>query len=155
MNWEAIGAIAELTGALAVFLTLVYLAVQIRQNTKALQGTTLNAITAQTGEELKWASEQTDVRLKARDEFESLSEAELWPLYCWLASALQARENEYFQFKLGLLDRMVWDSRLNIVENIFDNEWAIWRWKDRLRNVYSDEFTQLIDGVVAAKRKVA
>ena len=66
MNWEAIGAIAELTGALAVFLTLVYLAVQIRQNTKALQGTTLNAITAQTGEELKWASEQTDVSRMTR-----------------------------------------------------------------------------------------
>ncbi len=155
MNWEAIGAIAELMGALAVFLTLVYLTVQIRQNTKALQGTTLNAITAQTGEELKWASEQTDIRRKARDEYESLSEAELWQLYCWLASALQARENEYFQFKLGLLDRMVWDSRLNIIESIFDNEWAIRHWKDRLRNVYSDEFTRLIDDVVAAKRIVA
>ncbi len=155
MNWEAIGAIAEIMGALAVFLTLVYLTVQIRQNTKALQGTTLNAITAQTGEELKWASEQTDLRLKARDESESLSEAELWQLNCWLASAMHARENEYFQFKLGLLDRMVWDSRLNIIESIFDNEWAIRHWKDRLRNVYSDEFTRLIDDVVAAKRIVA
>jgi len=155
MNWEAIGAIAELMGAIAVFSTLVYLTVQIRQNTKALQGTTLNAITAQSSEELKWASEQTDLRLKARDESESLSEAELWQLYCWLASAMQARENEYFQFKLGLLDRMVWDSRLNIVESIFDNEWAIRHWKDRLRKVYSDEFTRLIDDVVAAKRIVA
>ncbi len=30
MNWEAIGAIAELLGSLAVFLTLIYLAVQVR-----------------------------------------------------------------------------------------------------------------------------
>ena len=35
MNWEAIGAIGEIVGATAVFVTLVYLAVQIRQNTKA------------------------------------------------------------------------------------------------------------------------
>ena len=34
MNWEALGAIAEAVGATAVFISLVYVAVQIRQNTK-------------------------------------------------------------------------------------------------------------------------
>ncbi len=34
MNWEALGAIAEATGAIAVFVSLVYVAAQIRQNTK-------------------------------------------------------------------------------------------------------------------------
>ncbi|MGD8829731.1 MAG: hypothetical protein PVF57_03930, partial [Pseudomonadales bacterium] len=34
--WEAIGAIGELLGAIGVILTLVYLAVQIRQNTSAM-----------------------------------------------------------------------------------------------------------------------
>ena len=33
MNWEAIGAIGEVLGAAGVIFTLVYLAVQIRQNT--------------------------------------------------------------------------------------------------------------------------
>ena len=32
MNWDAVGAIGEILGALAVFLTLLYLAAQIRQN---------------------------------------------------------------------------------------------------------------------------
>ena len=36
MNWEAIGALAELCGAAALVATLVYLAVQIRQNNKLL-----------------------------------------------------------------------------------------------------------------------
>ena len=36
MDWNAIGAIGEIIGALAVFLTLVYLALQIRQNTKSM-----------------------------------------------------------------------------------------------------------------------
>ena len=31
MNWEAIGAIGEVLGALAVVITLIYLAVQVRQ----------------------------------------------------------------------------------------------------------------------------
>ena len=32
MNWEAIGAIGEVIGAAAVVITLVYLAIQIRQS---------------------------------------------------------------------------------------------------------------------------
>ncbi len=34
MNWEAIGAIGELTGAAGVILTLVYLSLQIQQNSE-------------------------------------------------------------------------------------------------------------------------
>ena len=34
MNWDAIGAIGEIVGATAVVVSLVYLAVQIRQNTR-------------------------------------------------------------------------------------------------------------------------
>ena len=37
MNWEAIGAIGEVMGALVVIVTLGYLAIQIRQNTRALR----------------------------------------------------------------------------------------------------------------------
>ena len=36
MNWEAIGAIGELIGALAVVITLVFLVLQLRQNTRAV-----------------------------------------------------------------------------------------------------------------------
>ncbi|MGB0133791.1 hypothetical protein, partial [Dokdonella sp.] len=35
MNWDAIGAIGEIAGAIGVIVTLLYLAIQLRQNTKA------------------------------------------------------------------------------------------------------------------------
>ena len=37
MNWEAIGAIGELLGGIVVVVSLVFLAIQIRRNTQALQ----------------------------------------------------------------------------------------------------------------------
>ena len=46
MNWEAIGAVGETVGALAVLVTLVYLAVQIRQNTKAVQAAAVDSTTS-------------------------------------------------------------------------------------------------------------
>ena len=36
MNWEAISAVGQLVGAVAVLITLIYLAVQIKQNTAAV-----------------------------------------------------------------------------------------------------------------------
>lgn len=36
MNWDAIGAIGEIIGAIAVVVSLVYLAIQIRQNTQQI-----------------------------------------------------------------------------------------------------------------------
>jgi hypothetical protein len=38
MNWEAIGAVGEIVGAIAVIATLAYLAIQVRQNTNSVQG---------------------------------------------------------------------------------------------------------------------
>ena len=43
MNWDAIGAIGEIIGAFAVFITLAYLALQIRQNTKAVHSSALDS----------------------------------------------------------------------------------------------------------------
>jgi len=37
MNWDAIGAIGEILGALAVVLTLGYLAIQVKQNTHSMK----------------------------------------------------------------------------------------------------------------------
>jgi hypothetical protein len=45
MNWEAIGATGEIIGALVVFLTFVYLALQIRQNTHATRAASHHAVT--------------------------------------------------------------------------------------------------------------
>lgn len=43
INWEAISSIAEVTGAAAVIISLVYLAVQIRSGTQALKTSTRDA----------------------------------------------------------------------------------------------------------------
>ena len=40
MHWDAIGAIGEIVGAIAVVATLAYLAIQMRQNTTQLKNAT-------------------------------------------------------------------------------------------------------------------
>jgi len=60
MNWEAIGAIGEVGGAVAVIATVIYLARQIRQNTSALRSTATQAAHDQAA--------KTKVFVKAGDE---------------------------------------------------------------------------------------
>ena len=45
MNWEVIGAVSELIGALAVIASLVYLAYQVRQHTRVIQSSSFQATT--------------------------------------------------------------------------------------------------------------
>ena len=42
MNWDAIGAIGEIIGSMAVILTIVYLSMQIRQTTKSARSASGN-----------------------------------------------------------------------------------------------------------------
>ena len=44
MNWEALGAVGEIAGATAVLITLIYLAVQIRQNTATVATATYESV---------------------------------------------------------------------------------------------------------------
>jgi hypothetical protein len=48
MNWEAIGATAEAIGALGVIVSLLYLAVQIRQNTASVKAGSYDSWLSQT-----------------------------------------------------------------------------------------------------------
>ncbi|MGD8809227.1 MAG: hypothetical protein PVG24_06460 [Gammaproteobacteria bacterium] len=44
MNWAAIGAITQIVGMIAVVVTLVYLAIQTKQNTSATQAAVRQAM---------------------------------------------------------------------------------------------------------------
>ena len=72
MNWEAIGAIGEIVGALGVILTLGYLAYQIRQNTFQLEQSTLAAKAAAQN-----ASNEA-LRENRKALFDNVQMAEIW-----------------------------------------------------------------------------
>jgi hypothetical protein len=47
MNWEAIGAIGEIVGATAVVMTLVYVAIQIKQSTTTSRAQAISQVNSQ------------------------------------------------------------------------------------------------------------
>jgi hypothetical protein len=70
MNWDAVGAISQIVGAVLVGITLIYLAVQLRQNTSALKSSTFLAISASMGSTMEvWAthSDLAPLLIKAQE----------------------------------------------------------------------------------------
>ena len=73
------GAIGEILGAIGVIATLIYLAKQIRTNTKTTQGATANAILRDARELLRVPfsdRESADLFLRGMENFDSLDDVE-------------------------------------------------------------------------------
>ena len=79
MNWEIIGATGEWAGAVAVVITLFYLAMQIKQNTKAMRGGTsfsVNDSLAKNLSAIRSDGEFAEIWLRGLRDLNSLDEVE-------------------------------------------------------------------------------
>ena len=87
MNWEAVGAISQIVGAVLVGITLIYLAVQLRQNTSALKSSTFLAISTLMGSTMEvWAthSDLAPLLIKAQAGLDELSPDERGKSPIWI-----------------------------------------------------------------------
>jgi hypothetical protein len=102
MNWEAIGAVGEVAGAVGVIITLAYLAVQIRNSSRATESQ-VHASLASEMERLLVALSQNDplvevVTLAQRGE--KLTEVQAIKLLSWFNGFLRVCESHIVQWKL-------------------------------------------------------
>lgn len=148
MNWDAFGAIAEFGGAIAVVVSLIYLAVQVRQNTRAVKGQTAHAITERQQAELHWSHEIAGVFTKAIETPGELSSAEAWSLSEWLNAAIVMRQNEYRQFKLGLVEPEVWRQSEGVIVMLLGFAWSRNWWNVIGRDQVSPDLAERVDGLL-------
>ena len=144
MNWEAIGAIGETIGALAVVVTLAYLAVQIRQNNDLLRSGSRQALVTNDITSLSVNMRNADVFAKFA-EMGELSAEEQMQLSFIFALDLRNREFEYFQYKNGLLDEETWLAYRHVILINHASELGR-KWWDRVgRGIVDPGFAKLVD----------
>jgi hypothetical protein len=106
MNWDAISAIAEFVAALLVLPTLIYLAIQFRQNTKAVKSATYQAINDSMTKNLENIIDNeylVPLILKAQKSYSSLSEEEQARYHFLNMAMIRRFETVYIQRSLGLI----------------------------------------------------
>jgi hypothetical protein len=152
MNWTAISTISELVGALAVVVTLFYVAAQIRQSTNAiLANSRQTLLDADLGLISDFIDHAVDPHLIG-DEVKSTPEDER--RFTWLlVKAIRIREFAWHQYKSGHLDEKSWQSYMAPVASMFVTQRA-----KAVLGFYtgSPDFARVLaDWLRAAKEKAA
>jgi len=135
MNWEAIAAIGQMLGSLAVLITLVYLALQVRQNTLA------HRATAHMGR-YAFAREQTArmidpaiaaLALKGFSDNDTFTEIEAWQCHSLLQSFMLGSEEMFWLHNQGSLDEDAFNVQMTVLLQILGTvsgraSWEIGNW---------------------------
>ena len=150
MNWEAIGAIGELIAAVAVVVTLIYLATQIRQNNKLLTSGSRQALVANDVTSLLANVNNAEVFAKLASN-SPLSAQDQLRLNFMFALDLRNREFEYFQFVNGLLDEESWLSYRKVVLINHSSDLGRKWWDNIGRNIIDPNLAQEIDELLQSQ----
>jgi hypothetical protein len=149
LDWEAVSGVAEIVGAIAVVVTLIYLARQIRQNTGALRSTATQAASDQAAESYRTLATDpvlAGIFIRGLERPEELSDVEtaqfnsLWMHVCF------NMQNWYVQTHEGFLDGSLLESWSRIMRpiSVLPGFQAFWQQR---RHIYTPEFGAFIDSL--------
>ena len=148
MDWNAAGAIGEILGAVAVFLTLLYLAAQIRQTNKMARFESTREIMAQFNACNHLCATDATIRevLLKKGEL-SVGEAE--QLYSYVDMYCNAWATTQMAFNKGLLDDAVFSGAVRDV-GVAMNRWPsirqpVARWLSNYPDMADSEIFKAID----------
>ena len=153
MNWEAVGAVGEIVGAAAVVLSIVYLAIQIRANTRATRAAASFDATHSWAEfnqtVLELPDEVLSLTLKSYDpntRVTDLTDVEYMRMVALHRTIFQKLEGQYYLYRYGFLEPGLWRNRLRVARGILElplyRDW----WEHELKtSTYSDEFVTAVE----------
>ena len=148
MNWEAAGAIGEIIGALAVFLTLIYLALQIRQNTKAVQASAVDASISKVTsvrQSMYESAEVAEIYIAGLANPDDLDELSRTRFRLVMHNVLMSISNIYSQTNFAGLSSSMWESQLVLLRRVVTSPGGQWFWKE-----YQLEFDETFRGQIEA-----
>ena len=155
MNWEAIGAIGEVAGAVGVITTLGYLAVQIRQNTKAVRLSTVHSTNEGFRSQaaiIGGSNSVAAVYASGLTEPEKLNLADRVQFYALLHNQVRGYEEAFYQHSEGALDPRVWEGMHGQMLNTSSLPGFKKYWQDR-REWYSSYFQDHVENVLYLETK--
>jgi hypothetical protein len=153
MTLQDLGAIGEFIGGIAVVITLVYLAVSIRQNTKSVRTSTYQAIldSSRSDTELLLVHPHLErVYRVGRRNPEKLNDDER-PLFRMLvAQLLLSAESLFLQHQQGAIDSDYWQRRQQTLRGLLSQpgvrQW--WAARGTPREYYDPGFRELVDSIL-------
>jgi hypothetical protein len=124
VNWDAVGAIAELLGAIATVAMLAYLAVQVRQSSATARAQIRQSAADSQINYLNSRATNPFLRRASLKSFsgKELDEEERYGLRLHLATHLRLFENHFAQYMLGTMDAEDWLAQREVLKMLLRND---------------------------------
>ena len=151
MSLQELASIGEFIGGLAVLLTLIYLAIELRSNTKTLKAEVNNTTYIDWSEFNTMMSQHPHREVIARafnpqEKFEKFDPADQFTVACVARTMIQKFSASFFQYKAGILDAENWASYMTYCRSVFSLPvFAAWWKEERHQPIYSPEFIAAIE----------
>jgi hypothetical protein len=159
VNWDAIGATGEVLSAIAVVVSLVYLAFQIRQNTtqidentKAAQAAAFDSSIANTFKARQAIVENSDVAriyLEGSNDPNSLSDEDRVRYRLIMHNVLWSLWNMQSQSQVGELAAETWSAQLATLKRIIPTPGFGWFWANYAQE-FGTSFQKVVDDLAAS-----
>lgn len=155
MNWDAIGAIGEIVGALAVVASLGYLAVQIRAQNRESRAAATHEISLGFRESVANFLDQglVDIFLAYAEDPDSLSDGDNLRLIIGLQSIFRVWEEAFYQYQDGRLDDRIWQTMTSQYSMFLSAPAFNMAWSLRKQH-FDPSFRDFVDGLEAKEYKI-
>jgi hypothetical protein len=151
MSLGQLASIASIVSGVAFVVSVIYVSIQIRHNTRAVRASTFQQVVDSfAGISLDIAKDKdlVDLYLRAGREFASLSDVERAQYSLMLLSFLRRAENVFFQTEIQLLQTEHWSGIRNSIKAIVAAPGARDCWSE-IKNLLNPEFRAFIDTLIS------
>ena len=149
MNWDAISAISQLIGSLAVVLSVLYLAVQVHQSTRVAKLAMQDAAAAALRDVTKPLMENSELERIWRvglEDISVLSVEERARFFHATYQFLKAFESIHFHHVYGMMDRDLWEGWHGLLRHYVFAPGMAHYWKLR-PEVFSERFRNFVSSL--------
>lgn len=147
---DALGNLGEFIGAVGVVVSLIYLALQLRQNTSSVRAASFNSMVQNSIRLLEHGfadSEFATFLDRAEADPDSLTAAERLRWDSYMTAVFRHYGNLVYQDRVGALDSQMWESyRRDLKEHLRSPAWAAWFREHQV--VFSDSLVEEVASIV-------
>ena len=151
MNWEMLAAIGQLATVLVGIPSLIYFAVQMREQTKERRQSAVNALTVQWGDltcALHESAEFSAIYLRGLQSFNDLDAVSKVRLSAFLNRFFKNFQAMYFSYCDGVLSASLWGEIERTMSDLIAYPGTRQWWETR-RHWHTEEFGRVVDAIIA------
>ncbi len=146
---QLLGNYGEFVGAIAIVITLVYLAIQVRQNTRMMRASIRQARSDSAVHLYSLGATSVVAEIREKESRgEALTEVEEERMFLWNICIWRQQQTTFFQARDGLLDVQTADEQSIIVRNLLQYRSARRFWTAQKSSLDS-RFVAWVDGVIS------